>query len=116
MADYIADPDNSNKQVPKALDRGIDAVNHATAPVKEVIQKRPNSVIINKIGHYGFLYETTCSIGGTSVSPGETYITGGRVIADTAGPQELPIQPVAWVRDSNGGAVGDITFVYKGVK
>lgn len=118
MSDYIADPDNSNKQIPKALKRDLESVNHSTSPAAYVIQERPNSVILNKAGHYGFLYETTCSIGGVSNSTTalETYITGGRVIADTAGPQELPIQPVAWVLNSNAGAIGDVTFVYKGAK
>tara|TARA_R100001377_G_scaffold30509_1_gene16643 strand:+ start:291 stop:641 length:351 start_codon:yes stop_codon:yes gene_type:complete len=113
---YIADPNNSNKQVPKGLDTSFQDVNHSTAPAAYVIQDRPTSVILNKVGSYGFLYETTSSIGGiaNSTSALETYITGGRVIADTAGPQELPIQPVAWVLDSNAGAIGDVTFVYKG--
>ena len=111
---YEQDPNDSTKQIPSSPD--FDAqFNKVTLPVNEVIQERPNSVIINKTGIYAFLYTTTGSLGGTTIS--ETYISGSEVV--NAGPIELTIQPVAW-RKTDGAAgsdaVGQVTFLYTGVK
>ena len=86
--------------------------NNVTLPVANTIQERPSSVIINKTGVYRFLYNTTASIGGISVN--EAYVSGSEVV--DGGPVELPIQPVAWANCSGTSAVGQVTFVYKGVK
>ena len=85
--------------------------NNVTLPASFTIQERPSSVIINKTGVYKFLYTTTASIGGISVN--EAYISGSEVV--NGGPVELPIQPVAWA-NTGTSAVGQVTFVYKGVK
>ena len=83
--------------------------NEAITPAPSVIQERPNYVIANKAGTYNFLYQTTCSIGGTS---GETF-TQGAILTGAGSRIELPIQPVAW---SGGGSTGDVTFVYVRVR
>tara|TARA_R100000908_G_C3733172_1_gene131904 strand:+ start:676 stop:1044 length:369 start_codon:yes stop_codon:yes gene_type:complete len=85
--------------------------NNVTLPAGYTIQERPSSVIINKTGIYKFLYTTTASIGGISVN--EAYVSGSEVV--NGGPVELPIQPVAWA-NAGTSAVGQVTFVYKGVK
>ena len=88
-----------------------DTYNEVITPTNEVIQERPNYVLINKTGTYKFLYETTCSIGSTSTT--ETYVSGAALAAD--GPLKLPIQPHAWT--STGSPVtGDVTFVYVRVR
>ena len=121
MSMYKADPNNSNKMIPNTS-LSIEDMNRTSLPVKGVVQERPNSVILNKVGTYAFLDETTCSVGTTPVyatsgdGAAETFVSGGAIIADTAGPVELPIQPVAWIRGTNGGDAGDVIFVYKGVK
>ena len=88
-----------------------EAFGHATAPAKQVIQPRPWYILINgqSATAYTFLYETTCSIDGTS---NETYITGLDLQAISNAPIKLDINPVAW----NGGAgnAGEVTFVYRG--
>ena len=80
--------------------------NKVTTPPKEVLQDRPNSIIVNGPGTFAFAYSS-----GSVAS----YITGSK-IATNAGPQELPIQPVMWRRTDGTGVVGDVTFVYKGVR
>ena len=121
MSDYKVDPNNSHKQIPNTSLSYNANMNRTSLPVKGVVQERPTSVILNEAGTYGFLYETTCSAGTTPVytsgnGSAETYVSGGAVTANTAGPVELPIQPVAWVRGTNAGDAGDVIFVYKGVK
>jgi len=121
MSMYKADPNNSNKMIPNTS-LSIEDMNRTSLPVKGVVQERPNSVILNEAGTYAFLYETSCSAGTTPVyttsdnGAAETYVSGGAVTANTAGPVELPIQPVAWVRGTNAGDAGDVIFVYKGVR
>ena len=94
---------------PKSLP--TEAFGYATAPAKQVIQPRPWYILINgqSATAYTFLYETTCSIDGTS---NETYITGLDLQAISNAPIKLDINPVAW----NGGAgnAGEVTFVYRG--
>ena len=80
--------------------------NKVTTPAKETITDKPNSIIVNSPGTYAFAYNS-----GSIAS----FITGSK-IATNAGPQELPIQPVMWRRTDAGGVVGDVTFVYKGVR
>tara|TARA_Y100000361_G_scaffold133394_1_gene131601 strand:- start:263 stop:634 length:372 start_codon:yes stop_codon:yes gene_type:complete len=123
MSTYKQDPNNIKKQIPNTSLSAVDGdLNMTTLPSAKVVQKRPNSVILNKVGTYGFMYETTSSLGATVAyatsgdGTAETFVSGGAIIADTAGPVELPIQPVAWVRDNNLGDGGDVIFVYKGVK
>ena len=82
--------------------------NKATTPARSIIQERPSHILINKAGTYNFLYNTTCSIGGTT---GETFTQGA--VVTNPGTTKLEIQPVAW---SGGDAETNITFVYTGVK
>ena len=112
----FSDPGVTNEytQVPKGIDFSQQRVNHSTIPAPEIVQDRPTSVILNATGKYGFIYQTSSSIGGTIAQTGLLYISGGAAI--DAGPIELPIQPVAWQRGSGEGAVGDVVFIYKGVK
>ena len=98
------------QMVPKSPDLST-TFNEVTTPAELVVQEKPNYVIINKVGTYKFLYETTCSIGGTS---GETFKTGIKLTAD--GPLTLPIQPYAWDQDGGTPATGDVTFVYVRVR
>ena len=85
----------------------------ATVPPQNIIQKRPNYIIVNggNATTYNFLYETTCSVGGTT---GETHIAGFDFASTTQIPTRLDINPVSW--NGGGGAAGEITFVYKGKK
>ena len=48
---------------------------------------------------------------------GDLYVSGARVL-DESGPVNLPIQPVAWRRTdgTSQGSVGEVTFIYTGVK
>ena len=94
--------------VPKSPDYTAQ-FNEAITPAASVIQERPNYVVVNRAGTYNFLYQTTCSIGGTS---GETF-TQGAILTGAGSRIELPIQPVAW---SGGTATGDVTFVYVRVR
>ena len=103
---YKVDPNDSEKQIANSPDF-TEQFNKVTTPARETIIERPNSIIVNKEGVYAFAYQSG------SIS---TYETGS-FVDDAAGPQELPIQPVAWTRtDGTDGVVGDVTFVYKGVK
>ena len=102
---YKVDPNNSEKQIPNSPDF-TQQFNKVTTPVKETITDKPNSVIVNSPGTYAFAYSS-----GSIAS-----FTTGSKIATNAGPQELPIQPVMWRRTDTGGVVGDVTFVYTGVK
>ena len=88
-----------------------DTHNEVITPANTIIQERPNYVIINKTGTYKFLYQTTCSIGGTSTT--EPYVSGAALTAD--GPMTLPIQPHAWT-STGSPATGDVTFVYVRVR
>ena len=113
MSMYKQDPNDNTKQIPISPDTGsTDIYNRVTLPSAFTIQERPHSVIVNKTGIYKFLYSTTASNGAVSTTEG--YITGSEVF--NGGPVELPIQPVAWGNVANAGTVGEITFVYKGVK
>ena len=101
MSRYEADPNNNLKSQPKAIP--VNAYGQATNPAPEVITDRPNYILINKIGNYSFAYQSG------SLS---TYVSGSQVTNAAGGPIRLDINPVAWT--SNGGAAGDITFVYTG--
>ena len=114
-----SDTTGSRQSGPKALP--VEAFGYATAPAKEIIQSRPWYILINgqSAAAYTFLYQTTCSIGGTSVAVsgglapgGEVYTTGSDLQAAGNAPVKLDIGPVAWA--GGGGAVGEITFVYRG--
>ena len=110
MGRYQADSTDSTKSAPKGLP--LEAFGRATAPVKEVIQQRPWYILINgqSATAYTFLYETTCSIGGTSDD--ETYTTALDLQAAGNAPVKLDINPVAW--SGGGGDLGDVTFIYRG--
>ena len=99
---YKADPNNSKKQIPKA--RSSDAYGKATQPGPYPLRHaRPNYVLINTAGNYSFAYESGSLA---------TYVSGSLIQSANAGPIRLDINPIAWI--SNGGAVGDVTFVYTG--
>ena len=95
---------------PKALP--VEAFSRATAPAKQVIQPRPWYILINgqSANPYTFLYETSCSIGGTSA--GETYTAALDLASAANAPVKLDINPVAW--SGGGGDLGDVTFIYRG--
>ena len=102
---YRSDPDNSLKMIPntKVIK---DAYGHATTPVPKALSPRPSYVMLNKSGNYAFLYEE-------SGSYPTNYISGSQVTGDDSGaPVRLDIQPKAWAAE--GGATGDVTFVYRG--
>ena len=110
---YKQDPDNSKKQVPVANNRVL--INKATVPTEQIIQERPNKVIVNVNGTYAFLYETTSSVDGDVSGQIGNFITGSVLGNAAGGPVTLPIRPVAWRQtDAASGTVGDVTFVYKG--
>ena len=96
---YQVDPNDSKKQVPKALPS--DAVDRAIAPAAEAEVRRASYVIIN-VEHatkYEFLYES-----------GGTYVDYGIMAAD--GPLRLNINPIAW--KGGAGTTGHVSFVYRG--
>ena len=99
------------KPLPKSGLGTTAAFGQATTPAASRIQERPSYVIINggSATRYNFLYETTCSLGGTT---GETHTAGFDYSSTTQNPIKLEINPVSW----NGGAagVGEVTFVYRG--
>ncbi len=112
---YKQDPNNTSTQIPN----GIQGTQYSSAdcPAHSTVTKRPSYVNINMSGTYAFLYETTASVGGTTVAEG--YITGSVVESANAGAVKLDISPVAWrqVDGANaGGTVGDVTFVYVRVR
>ena len=118
MARYQQDPNDSTKQVPSSPFRSAyQNVTTTTLPAEAIVQKRPSSIIIGKDGTYAFLYQTTASVGNSSTLPDfSKYITGSKLHDPDQGPVELPIQPVAWrlTDEGSNGAVGDITFIYRG--
>ena len=107
---YQVDPNDNQKQVPKA--RSTHAYSKATTPAANTHIKRPNYVLVNMNGTYAFSYQATGSIGGTHAEP-TSYVTGS-VIDDAAGPVRLDIQPNAWKQTNATGTVGDVSFVYLG--
>ena len=112
---YQVDPNDNTKQVPKTPDfKSIK--NKVIQPAPLVLQEKPNGVILHAAGQYVFMYEASASIGttvGTHQGTGiNTFISGSKIGNAGQGGVELPIQPVAW--SSNGGAAGDVTFVYRG--
>ena len=102
MSRYEADPNNNLKSQPKAIPLSAHgkAINPDPYPA---LHDRPNYILINKIGNYSFAYQSG------SLS---TYVSGSQITNAAGGPVRLDINPVAWT--SNGGAAGDITFVYTG--
>ena len=96
---YQADPNDSTKQIPKAIP--VSAYGKATAPAAEAEVARASYVIIN-VEHgtkYEFLYES-----------GGDYSDYGIVAAD--GPLRLNINPIAW--KGGAGTTGHVSFVYRG--
>ena len=96
---YTTDPNNTKKQIPKALP--ATAVDRATAPAAEAEVARASYVIIN-VEHgtkYEFLYES-----------GGGYVDYGIVAAD--GPLRININPIAW--KGGAGTTGHVSFVYEG--
>ena len=100
---YKPDPNDSTKQIPKALP--ANATSKAIAPAAEAVGAQASYVIINA-GHatkYEFLYES-----------GGSYVDYGIVpIASNAGVGgfRIDINPVAW--KGGAGTTGHVTFVYK---
>ena len=90
---------------------GVKNFGHAKAPPVNIIQKRPSYVLVNgqSATAYTFLFETTCSLGGTT---GETQTTVLDLQAAGNAPVRLDINPVAWA--GGGAATGEVTFVYRG--
>ena len=100
------------KPLPKSGLGTTAAFGRATQPASKVIQERPSYVIVagQSATAYNFLYETTCSLGGTDA--GSTYTRGLDLQAISNAPIRLDINPVAW--QGGGDATGEITFVYRG--
>ena len=111
---YKQDPNDSKKQQPDITPGGTSRFSFAECPTKEQVNKRPTYVNINKVGTYCFLYETTASVGGTTLKEG--YITGSVVQNANAGGIKLDISPVAWQRIDAADVRGDVTFVYVRVR
>ena len=116
------DTNSQGKQVPKA--RPASAIGKATTPAEETFTSRPNYVLVNRPGIYGFSYEFSGSHGNTHADVGK-YTTGsvvpgggdtGSLNPGFSGPIRLDIQPIAWRQTSAAytAAVGDVTFVYQG--
>ena len=96
---YTTDPNDSTKQIPKAIP--VSAYGKAIAPAAEAEVARASYVIIN-VEHatkYEFLYES-----------GGTYVDYGIMAAD--GPLRLNINPIAW--KGGAGTTGHVSFVYRG--
>ena len=101
--------------------RRTELIKEARVPGPGVIQDRPNYVMVNNSGSYGFLYHTTASKGATSAyiaaenALQEMWITGSHSAHVGGGyPYKLDINPVAW-RQMDGtitGTTGDVTFVF----
>ena len=112
---YKADPNDDTKQIPNGLPTGTSYGAIATVPAIEVIQERPDYVLINVDGTYSFNYDFTGSIGlavAESTFAGQ-YITGSVLGNAAGGPVRLDISPTAWRQTNTGGTVGDVTFVYR---
>ena len=103
MGRYEADPNNDKKQQPKA--RPITFAGKAEMPGPQVLTDRPSYVLVNTIGNYSFLYDT-------SGSYPSNYVSGSKIENAAGGPVRLDINPRAW--GSIGGVAGDVTFVYTG--
>jgi hypothetical protein len=114
MPSYQKDSSNPKKQIPNTSPGGTNRFSFAECPLNEVVTKRPTYVNINKVGTYCFLYETTASFGGTTLTEG--YITGSVVQNAAAGGIKLDISPVAWQRIDATDVRGDVTFVYVRVR
>ena len=110
---YEADPNDNTRQQPRAL--SSKAFSNAITPSDGVLTTNPSYILINQSGSYGFIYEHTGSLG-TTISNGNSEYTTGSVILSAAGglPVRLDINPTAWHRNDAAGAVGDVTFVYRG--
>jgi len=111
---YIADPDDNTKQIPRGLQQ--TAFSRAETPAASTVVKNPSYVIINRSGSYAFAYQVTASLGtviGSSTSGSSMYVTGS-VSETLRSPVRLDINPGAWRRTDAAGAVGDVTFVYRG--
>ena len=115
---YQAAPNDNTKMSPKPLPN--KAFGEVTTPSDLVVTKKPSYIIVNHPGTYAFLYNSTSSQGTTLSASAElsqlpSFVTGA-VLIDSASRNKLEIQPVAWKRTEGkgDGAVGDITFVYKG--
>ena len=96
---YQADPNDSTKQIPKAIP--VSAYGKAIASAAEAEVARASYVIIN-VEHgtkYEFLYES-----------GGDYSDYGIVAAD--GPLRININPIAW--KGGAGTTGHVSFVYRG--
>ena len=96
---YQVDPNDNQKQVPKA--RSTHAYSKATTPAANTHVDRPHYVLVNMNGTYKFSYD------------GSTFSTGS-VVDDAAGPVKLDIQPTAWDQTDAAGTVGDVSFIYLG--
>ena len=120
MSLYKQDPNNPNKQVPVGNNRVLIA--KSTTPTSMIVQRRPDEVLIANAAAgatYTFLYETTSSVGADAGVPQLAKFITGSITSNAAQSFTLPIRPVAWRRaDSDGtiGAIGDVTFIYKGGK
>ncbi len=120
MSLYKQDPNNPNKQVPVGNNRVLIA--KSTTPTSMIVQRRPDEVLIANAAAgatYAFLYETTSSISANVGAPQLAKFITGSIASNAAQSFTLPIRPVAWRRADAGnadGAIGDVTFIYKGGK
>ena len=119
MSLYKQDPNNPNKQVPVGNNRVLIA--QSTTPTSMIVQRRPDEVLIGTANAtYTFLYETTSSVGANVGAPQLAKFITGSITSNAAQAFTLPIRPVAWRRsdlsDGTTGAIGDVTFIYKGGK
>ena len=112
MGMYKVDPNNSKKQVPVVQNRQMITV--ATTPAEMVIQERPQQIVINNSGSYGFIYNQTSQSVGHSATTSTLYTSGSFFGGINGGnPFTLPIQPVAWKKLYGTAKTGDVTFIYE---
>jgi hypothetical protein len=122
MPNYIADPNDSTKQIPGPLPD-----NHrggANNPSQFVFTKTPSYVLVNTLltTPVGFFFGSSASFS-TNRSSQSAVGGGGQVFAqssslytimlnDASPGTKLDIHPTAW--SGSAADAGSITFVYKG--
>ena len=123
MANYIADPNDSTKQIPGPLPDNHNG--GANNPSQFVFTKTPNYVLVNTqlTATCGFFFGSSASFSSNRSSQSAVG-GGGQVFAqssslytimlndDAVSGTKLDIHPTAW--SGSAADAGSITFVYKG--
>ena len=122
MPKYIADPNDSNKQIPGPLPE--NHLGGASNPSQFVFTKSPSYVVVNTLmtTTCGFFFGSSASfssnrssqsaVGGT----GQTFAQSSSIYTvmgdDLPAGTKLEIHPTAW--SGSAADAGKISFVYKG--